>query len=124
MDTFRPFTFFALALLLAQRATADVGKTNILANDQVISRGIIGAIVDNSSRFGKEQKVAMEMAIQDVNYDNTSQSCVLHIKTSPRKPYQTALAGMYIYIYMCCVCVSCLLSCKKSFIDAKVVTFN
>jgi len=92
MDTFRPFTFFAVVLLLAQRATADVhvGRT-ILANYQV--RGInIGAIVDNSTRFGKEQKVAMEMAIKDVN-DKTGPSCGLRLITSQSKPYQTALAG-------------------------------
>ena len=95
------FTFFAIVLLLAQGATADVGRTNISANDQAI-RGSIGAIVDNSSRFGMEQKVAMEMAIKDV-YNETGQSCGLLMKTS-REPYQTAVAGMYththIYIYM------------------------
>jgi hypothetical protein len=93
------FTFFAIVLLLAQGATADVGRTNKLANDQVIMRGTIGAIVDNSSRFGMEQKVAMEMAIKDV-YDETGQSCGLLMKASQREPYQTAVAGMYTHIYM------------------------
>ncbi|XP_059442099.1 glutamate receptor 2.8-like [Corylus avellana] len=75
------FTFFAIVLLLAQGATADV------------ERGVIGAIVDYSSRFGKEQKVAMEMAIEDVYYDKTGQSCGLHMNTSQREPYQTVVAA-------------------------------
>ncbi|KAE8124755.1 hypothetical protein FH972_019611 [Carpinus fangiana] len=78
MDT---FTFLAIILLLAQGATADVGRTNRSANDQVMRGGIIGAIVDNSSRFGKEQKVAMDMAIMDVK-KKTGQSCGLNMTTS------------------------------------------
>jgi hypothetical protein len=97
MDTFQPFTFLAIILLLARGATADVGRTNRSANDQVMRGGIIGAIVDNSSRFGKEQIVAMEMAIMDVN-DKTGQSCGLHKTTSQREPYQTVVAGMHIYV--------------------------
>jgi hypothetical protein len=93
MDTFRPFTFFAIVLFLAQRTTADVGRRKVLAEDHV--RGIIGAIVDNSTRFGKEQKVAMEMATKDV-YDKTGSSCDLRLITSQTEPYQTALAGIYV----------------------------
>ncbi|XP_059442097.1 alpha carbonic anhydrase 4-like [Corylus avellana] len=78
------FTFFAIVLLLAQGATADVERTR---------GGVIGAIVDNSSRFGKEQKLAMEMATEDVYYDKTGQSCGLHMNTSQREPYQTVVAA-------------------------------
>ncbi|XP_040989999.1 glutamate receptor 2.8-like [Juglans microcarpa x Juglans regia] len=91
MDTFPSFTaFFALVLLLSQKATADNGRITASGTDNV--RGIIGAIVDNSTRIGKEQKVAMEMAIEDV-HDRTSQSYALRMKNSHGEPYRAALAA-------------------------------
>ncbi|KAF5460937.1 hypothetical protein F2P56_020771 [Juglans regia] len=91
MDTFPSFTaFLALVLLLSQKATADNGRITASGTDNV--RGIIGAIVDNSTRIGKEQKVAMEMAIEDV-HDRTSQSYALHMKNSNGEPYRAALAA-------------------------------
>lgn len=92
MNTFPSFTaFLALVLLLSQKATADNGRNTALGIDNV--RGILGAIVDNSTRIGKEQKVAMEMAIEDF-YDKTSESYALHMKNSHGEPYRAALAGI------------------------------
>ena len=54
---------------------------------------IIGAIVDLSSRVGKEEKVAMEMAIEDFQ-NRTNQSLVLQVKDSQGKPIHAAVAGM------------------------------
>ncbi|GMY31949.1 glutamate receptor 2.8-like [Fagus crenata] len=90
MATFPTFTFLALVLLLAQKATVYGSTNNTLGKDHV--KGIIGAILDSSSRIGKEQKVAMEMAIKDV-FDKTNQSFDLQIKNSQREPVQATIAA-------------------------------
>ncbi|KAF5478608.1 hypothetical protein F2P56_005151 [Juglans regia] len=92
MDMFS-FTFLAFVFLLAQEATADhVGRTATVGTEHHV-RGSIGAIVDDSNRAGKEQKVAMEMAIKDF-YDRTNQSFDLHMKICRgEQPYQEALAA-------------------------------
>lgn len=90
MATTLTFTFLALVLLLVEKATVD-GRTTTLGKEHV--RGIIGAIIDYRSRVGKEQKVAMEMAIKDV-FDKTNQRFDLHIKNTHSEPVQATLAGM------------------------------
>ncbi|CAK7350077.1 unnamed protein product [Dovyalis caffra] len=56
--------------------------------------GVIGAIVDTSSRIGKEEIVAMEIAKEDL-YHYQSQTLILHVKDSDqRKPLRAALAAM------------------------------
>lgn len=93
MDMTFSLTFLAFVFLLAQEVTADhVGRTTTVETDHV--RGSIGAIVDDSNRAGKEQKVAMDMAIEDF-YDRTNQSYDFHMKICPgQQPYQQALAGL------------------------------
>ncbi|WKA12035.1 hypothetical protein VitviT2T_029469 [Vitis vinifera] len=72
----------ALILLFSRKGTAEDP-----------AKGIIGAIVDHTSRIGKEEKVAMEMAIDDFRlYSNGSLR--LHIENSQREPIQAALAAM------------------------------
>ena len=61
--------------------------------------GVIGAIVDNSSRIGKEESVAMKMALEDF-YVKFNQSLVLHIRDSQRQPIQAALEGNYTYFLL------------------------
>lgn len=64
--------------------------------------GIVGAIVDNTSRACKEEKVAMRMAIEDFNFNNTNQTLILHIINSSGDPLQAALAGsnkIFFYYY-------------------------
>ncbi|KAA8523961.1 hypothetical protein F0562_010608 [Nyssa sinensis] len=53
---------------------------------------IVGAIVDYSSRIGKEEKVAMEMAIDDF-FNYTNQSLILQLKYSQGEPIKAALAA-------------------------------
>ncbi|KAA8523959.1 hypothetical protein F0562_010610 [Nyssa sinensis] len=55
-------------------------------------KGIVGAIVDYSSRIGKEEKVAMEMAIDDF-FNYTNQSLILQLKYSQGEPIKAALAA-------------------------------
>lgn len=56
--------------------------------------GIIGAIADNNSRNGKEEIVAIKMALEDF-YHHSNQRFVLEIRNSQRDPLQAALAGLY-----------------------------
>ncbi|RVW42971.1 Glutamate receptor 2.7 [Vitis vinifera] len=83
MDTLPYLSLFmALILLFSRKGTAEDP-----------AKGIIGAIVDHTSRIGKEEKVAMEMAIDDFRlYSNGSLR--LHIENSQREPIQAALAAM------------------------------
>ncbi|KAF5188258.1 hypothetical protein FRX31_022154 [Thalictrum thalictroides] len=53
----------------------------------------IGAIVDYSSRMGKEETTAMKMAIHDYfNYNENKP--VLHIEDTGKDPTQTTVAAM------------------------------
>ncbi|CAK9182953.1 unnamed protein product [Ilex paraguariensis] len=55
-------------------------------------KGIIGAVVDERTRAGKEEKVAMEMAISDF-FNHTNQRLILRVKNSKGQPVQAALAA-------------------------------
>ncbi|KAF8408998.1 hypothetical protein HHK36_005069 [Tetracentron sinense] len=52
----------------------------------------IGAIMDYNSPVAKEEKLAMEMAIEDF-YNCTSHRPVLHVRDSRRNPVRAAYAG-------------------------------
>ncbi|KAL2523539.1 Glutamate receptor 2.7 [Abeliophyllum distichum] len=54
--------------------------------------GILGAIVDCSSRVGKEERIAMEMAIEDL-YKKRNQRFILHLKCSHNEPLHAATAA-------------------------------
>ncbi|KAL2472701.1 Glutamate receptor 2.7 [Forsythia ovata] len=54
--------------------------------------GILGAIVDCTSRVGKEERVAMEMAIEDL-YKKKNQRFILHLKCSHNEPLHAATAA-------------------------------
>lgn len=89
MHTFQFFSFLALTLLCTPSAAAE-GSTR--AKDSNPVKGIIGAIIDESSRIGKEERVAMEIAKEDF-YSYSNQSLALHIKDSQGDPVRAALAG-------------------------------
>ena len=54
--------------------------------------GVLGAIVDDSYRVGKEERVAIKMALQDF-HQATNQSLTLHMKSSRGDPMKAALTG-------------------------------
>ncbi|KAJ0101036.1 hypothetical protein Patl1_04782 [Pistacia atlantica] len=54
--------------------------------------GVVGAIVDQDSRIGKEAKIAMEMAIKDF-YEKTNQRFHVRIVNSQNDPVQAAFAA-------------------------------
>ncbi|KAJ9671514.1 hypothetical protein PVL29_025290 [Vitis rotundifolia] len=71
-------------------ATADGGTDSIEKADV---KGSIGAILDYSSRIGKEEKVAMEMAIEEFNSQYSNQHIDLLINDCQGEPIQAALAA-------------------------------
>lgn len=73
-----------IIILLGNTTTAD-------ENSDV--KGIIGAILDSSSRIGQEQTVAMKMTLDDFNRYRY-QSLTLYIRNSQGDPLQAALAGL------------------------------
>ncbi|XP_044507851.1 glutamate receptor 2.8-like [Mangifera indica] len=82
--------FFHLLLLLLLKATANGSYTNAVEKEHVV--GSIGAIVDLDSRIGKEEKIAMEMAMRDFNV-KTNQSFHLLILNSQKDPVYAAFAA-------------------------------
>ena len=87
-----------------------------LSSTQASSLGLRG-IVDYGSREGREEKVAMEMAIDDFCAHSGRSCCpTLLVNDSQGDPLQTAFLGefliyiyIYIYIYMCvCISIFCL----------------
>ncbi|KAF8406315.1 hypothetical protein HHK36_008401 [Tetracentron sinense] len=86
------YLFLVFLLLSRTKSTATTdGATEPPTTQQVII-GTIGAIVDYSSRMGKEQKTAMEMAVQDF-YDSTGYKMVLHLRDSYGHSARAASAG-------------------------------
>ena len=76
------FYFMSMPMLLLRNASANES-----------AKGIIGAIINNSSRIGKEQRVAMNMALKDF-FSYSNQSFDLHIRKSTQgDPLQAAFAG-------------------------------
>ncbi|KAK1581416.1 hypothetical protein Q3G72_005846 [Acer saccharum] len=84
-------TLLALVLIFAPNEAAEM----VEENNRV--KGIIGAIVDNTSRVGKEQRVAMEMAVHDFNEYSSNQTRLLvdlQLRNSWRQPFHAALAAL------------------------------
>ena len=102
MDIYDPlfFSLISFAFFLISHQTAAGG--GLETTDISSVKGTIAAIVDYGSRVGKEEKVAMEMAINDF-YDHTNQRLILRVKNSQGDPFQAALTGIYthtlIYLY-------------------------
>lgn len=81
-------SFTALALFSTQAATSSHEYS------------VIGAIIDNTTRAGREAKVSIEMALDDIS-SKTNQSFHRHIINSQGEPVLAALAGkLYTYIFI------------------------
>lgn len=78
-------TLFCLAFL----------SSCFLLQAKIIDGTSIGAIFDQTSRPGKEAKVAIEIAIQDFNI-KTNQTSVLYLQNSRNKPGQAAIAAKHL----------------------------
>ncbi|XP_021803926.1 glutamate receptor 2.8-like [Prunus avium] len=90
MDNFSAFlSFMAFVLLLKQILIVD-GISDTTKDDGFM--GILGAIVDNSSRIGKEESVAMQIAVEDF-LNKSNRRLDLKIRNSQGDPLQAALAA-------------------------------
>ncbi|KAK2638881.1 hypothetical protein Ddye_026676 [Dipteronia dyeriana] len=85
MDTLPDLVLFFLFLILL------TFPHNVVANDST-GTGAVGVIVDQSCRRGKETKVAMDIAIQDV-YHDMNHRFHLHIINSQSNPIHSAFAA-------------------------------
>ncbi|KAJ7948714.1 Glutamate receptor [Quillaja saponaria] len=81
--------FIAFVLIFQQNGIADKSAETSERNHV---KGIIGAIVDNTSRIGKEESVAMKMALEDFYYFH-NQSFALYTRNSRGDPLQAAAAA-------------------------------
>ncbi|XP_050369566.1 glutamate receptor 2.7-like [Argentina anserina] len=56
----------------------------------------IGAIIDFNSRFGKEQKAAMEIAAENFNNLSETHELIIHFQDSVRDPFRAAYAAEHL----------------------------
>jgi len=78
-------SFCFLVLLLLTAVGSKAMKTKTAAS--------VGAVFDYNSRVGKEQKVAMDLAVQDLHRLNCSKQLVLQPKDSHGNSAQATFAG-------------------------------
>lgn len=107
MHQFAPLFYFVTIVLVfrpIRTADHDGNTPNPMRNIEAGMGVVIGAIIDNSSRVGKEERVAMEMAMEDF-YANGNQRLVLQIRHSLQTdPMQAALAGWHVYFWLFFFC--------------------
>ncbi|KAK6934200.1 Solute-binding protein family 3/N-terminal domain of MltF [Dillenia turbinata] len=84
-----PLFFFLIGLLVLFSP-----ETIAVAGKGVKNSITLGAIMDNSSRAGREGIVAMELAIDDINNSPGNVQFSLKIRDSQREPLKAALAAM------------------------------
>ena len=81
-------------LLLTFLLAGSNAKTNDRQDCLVASR--IGGVIEYSSRVGKEQKIAIEMAVQHHIFINNSPTCTaldLHLQDSRGNPARATASG-------------------------------
>ncbi|KAK9078222.1 hypothetical protein SSX86_002279 [Deinandra increscens subsp. villosa] len=86
------YTYFILSLLAVSSPCFLLQPTLVTGSLEARNKTGIGAILDLTSRPGKETKVAIELAIQDFNI-KTDQRFVLHLRNSRNKPVHAAIAA-------------------------------
>ncbi|KAM1583129.1 hypothetical protein ACFX10_030778 [Malus domestica] len=85
--------FYFLITVSVREGITTFGNANTIENEPGMG---LGAIIDNSSRIGKEERVAIQMALDD-HFDSTgNQRLVLHVRNSQREPLQAALAAKFL----------------------------
>ncbi|XP_022976412.1 glutamate receptor 2.8-like isoform X2 [Cucurbita maxima] len=83
------FSFFLVTLVVSWRHETE-GNMNLTMDDS--GKGRIGVIVDKSSRIGKEEILAMQMAVEDFN-SSRNQSFSLVIRDYKSDPNLASLAA-------------------------------
>ncbi|OMO78932.1 Extracellular ligand-binding receptor [Corchorus capsularis] len=85
--------FISLFLLLPLLIAEVGGKEESCVMRRGIARGI-GSVIDYSSRAGREQKIAMEIAFQDFHRSTCSKQLVLRFKDSHGSSAQTVSSAL------------------------------
>ncbi|GAB2228440.1 hypothetical protein Droror1_Dr00010279 [Drosera rotundifolia] len=70
------------------------GTRTALADDATIQTVSIGAIIDESTRIGKEHKVAMNIAVAKFNSVSNDLKLLLRFANSSRDPFQSASSAV------------------------------
>jgi hypothetical protein len=109
------FFFLVLPLLLESKAKAiEAGDNCSLITHQIT--GKIGGVINYSSRLGKEQKVAMEMAVEDYFRSSCSKQLTLQLEDSGGDSSRVASASKALYL--------CLLTSIFNKIISKKITIR
>lgn len=112
MGKFHFLFSFMLFALVVYGVYGTEGNTNSTMDDS--RNGKIGVIVDKSSRIGKEEILAMQMAVEDFNsFRNKSFSLV--IRDYKSDPNLAALAGrefIFLLNLIECFPLPCQLNCS------------
>lgn len=82
--------FLVLLLAMASKSMARKGESNCPMTKTVAD---VGAVFYYNSRVGREQKVAMDLAVQDWNRLTCSKQLVLQLKDSHGNSAQATSAG-------------------------------
>ena len=89
-------TVFVLAVEESKaKANVDRGIKSCEAIKEELSVARIGGVINLKSRMGKEQKIAMEMARDDIS-GSTCAKLDLHLKDSQANPARAAASGKFI----------------------------
>lgn len=105
MDVVHHFiSLFLLIVVVTSVSPLRYGQVSIaygslnsgVENDEWAGAVSIGAIFDETSRPGKEAKVALEIVVHDLDSDG-NQDLIIHYGNSQGKPVRAALAGKFIF---------------------------
>ena len=108
------FFFLVLPLLLESKAKAIEAGDNCSLITHIT--GKIGGVINYSSRLGKEQKVAMEMAVEDYFRSSCSKQLTLQLEDSGGDSSRVASASKALYL--------CLLTSIFNKIISKKITIR
>lgn len=83
---------YSILLLSVKFISSNAGQVNNEGSNFI---NTIGGVVDCNTRVGREEKIAMDIAVQDV-YSSTGHSLTTHIQDLSGKSDRAASSGMII----------------------------
>ncbi|GAB4827038.1 hypothetical protein Ancab_033919 [Ancistrocladus abbreviatus] len=84
---------FILCIFICLFFLTNGSKSIVAASTDSNASFSIGAIVNVGSRIGREQKTAMEIAVQNFNANSRNQNLSIHFRNSSGDPLQAAFAA-------------------------------
>lgn len=94
MTTFSQFMLVFIFLLINFTSAQDHRNSDISSSEVVVN---VGAIINADSRVGKEEIIAMEIALQDFN--NNKYSLMLFSRNSGGDPLQASATGTLFFCF-------------------------